>query len=162
MSPLPINPSTQKDFRDDFGVIGAPWGVEDSTVLPVKAIGAGIPRINARQRIKTYLISKSAAATSYTQVATVTPTLKISFLGVQGHIRSTNTWYVEDADTGNIAPTDDSVVGLYYSGGASDNTQNTMPSFPRECTRGIRVRVTNSAATASQMIVYFLEEDVAT
>jgi len=153
---LPVNPSTQKDFRDDLGVSSAPWGVEDSTIIPVKAVGQGIPRGNNAQAFKTYAYNKTSAGgeTFYIQVATVTPSTRIFYLGFQTDSLY-NGFYIEDASTGNIAISDASTVVLAYE--QANDIQGYLP-YPRECKRGIRAAVTLGAGGASAGIIYYIEE----
>lgn len=150
---LPISTATQKDYRDDLVTSSAPWGVDDTQIVPVKNIGEGIARNNNRQALKTYSILKSSVPGEifYIQVATVTANTRIFYVGVQETSATTDPFYIEDASTGNIAYSDGGSVAL------ADSLATFVP-YPRECKRGIRVALTVSAASSNAIIVYYLEE----
>lgn len=156
-----LSPAVQQDFRKDLLVGKAPGFLQqDEDLSPVRVVGAGIPRPNAAQAIKTYHISRAAAATVYTQVATASSTTRIFYLGMllgDGQWNVAESVYAEDADTGNIAPSDASTVALDYF----DNNVSTdarLLNHPRECKRGIRVRTVVGGATDHSVTIYYLEE----
>lgn len=157
-----LSPAMQKDYRDDLSTPSAPSFLPSEPFLPVKAVGAGIARANAKQIVKTLHISKAAAATTYTQVATVSATTRVFYLGVMaidGQFGVAESVFIEDASSGNIAPSDASTSALDYW----DNniaTDNRFLGVPRECTQGIRVRMVVNGATDHNITVYYLEEQV--
>jgi len=159
---LPINAATQKDFRDDLTVSGSPWGVMNEVIVPVKAIGQGLPTPNNSQALKSYVLLKNAASgVSYTQVATVSSSERIYFVGA--HVSSVSDVnnddiYIEDASSGNIFPSDGSTTGLMQFVYNEWVPIGTILPFPRECKRGIRVKVSNSATSTmvTLIIVYYL------
>ena len=160
-----ISPAVQQDYRQDLLVSEAPDFISSiPEVVPTRIVGAGFPRGNSRQAIKTFLILKAAGATTYTQVATATANTRIYFLGAQVASLSANndSVYIEDASTGNISPTDSSTVALFYANTVLDNLRVTPQGLPRECKMGIRVRVVNGTAAAEEVfcIVYYLEERI--
>lgn len=150
----PISPAVQKDFRDDLVVGNSPSFLSsDGDILPVMAVGQGIARNNARQAVKTYSFSKTSVGgeTFYIQVATVSANVRIFFLG--GMVQNiSDTIYVEDASTGNVALTDGGSVALFDSSGESI----IVP--PREVKRGIRIALAVGAGSTSAGIIYYLEE----
>lgn len=155
-----LSPAVQKDFRDDLLVANAPgFLTSDADITPVRAIGSGIARNNARQAVKTYLVMKAVATTTYTQIATATNTLRVFFLGAivdNPSDGATGIIYIEDADTGNIAPSDNSTVALALYGSNSFGSQGL--GQPRECKRGIRVLVVKETTENTSAVVYYLEE----
>lgn len=154
----------QADYRKDLGTPTAPGFVAESPLTPVKCVGIGLPLQNARQRLKSVTVYKTAAATTYTQIATVTPTLNIYFLGVQLAGNQNDKVWLEDASTGNIAVSDASTSGLFYAqleqvtGGTADRT--LMLPAGRFCTSGIRIALAKSSTNETSAVVYFIEEDV--
>lgn len=151
-------PQLQADYRQELGVPQSPGFIQGGPLAPVKLVGRGVERANNRQRIKSYIVSKNAITTDYVQIATVTSTTRIFFLGYCGQIQSTGSFYLEDADTGNVGPSDGSVVGLGYWVGTT--ISGVFNPIPRECLRGIRARMVNAAATTQVAIIYYMEEDI--
>lgn len=154
----------QADYRKDLGTPSAPGFVADSPLLPVKAVGVGLPLQNSRQRLKSTTIYKTAAATTYSQIATVTSSLNIYFLGAQIAGNQNDKVWIEDAATGNIAVSDASTSGLFYAqleqvtGGTANRT--LMLPAGRLCTSGIRVALAKSSTNECSVVVYYIEEDV--
>lgn len=159
-----LNRALQQDYRRAMGTPTSPSFVADAPLLPVKAIGQGVLTQNARQRLKSYTVYKTAAATTYTQIATVTSSLNIYFLGVTIAGNQNDKIWIEDAASGNISVSDNSTSGLLYTqveqpaGGLV--TINQILSWPRLCTSGIRVAVQKSSTNETALVFYFLEEDV--
>jgi len=151
---LPISTAAQKDYRDDLTTSGAPWGVDDSQIVAVKAVGQGIQRGNNSQAVKTFSIVKTSVGgeTFYVQVATVDSTRRVFFLGIDA-VGASDLVYVEDASSGNVAISDGGSVALANEAGGWQ-----MLSVPRECKRGIRVAVVVGAGATSTIIVYYMEE----
>jgi len=157
----PIASSVQQDYRADLVVPSAPSFLSETLpeMTPVRIIGGGIPRPNARQAVKTYSVVKTSAGgeTFYEQIATVTATTRIFFLGVS-HTQGASDVYVEDASTGNIAISDGGSVAL--TGSPFDGTEPFMIPFPRECKRGIRLAMTLGAGASDNVVVYYVEERI--
>lgn len=157
-----LGSATQKDFRDDLTVNTSPSFVSsDGDLNPVVVVGRGIERPNAKQAVLTYHMVKATADTQYAQVATASSAERVFFLGVGVLGLSTATYYIEDADSGNISPTDASTVALFYLSNPTNGSFVVFtPTQPRECKRGIRLRLVNAAATTSSMTVYYLIERI--
>lgn len=155
---LPLNPTTQEDYRNDMGLIRAPWGVPEETLIPVKPIGNGVPRQNAAQKVQTYYAELAATQTDYHQVATVTANQRVFYLGCDFKNPTSCSIYLEDADTGNIAPSNSSTVVLAQT--AQSTERSSFQGFARECNRGIRLRLVNAATTFQFVVVYFMVETI--
>lgn len=157
----PLSPAVQKDFRDDLVAQSAPTFLSSQPdPIPILTVGRGFERGNARQALKTFMISKGAAATVYTQVATASATTRIFYLGlvaIDAQWNVAESVYIEDANSGNIAPSDASTSALDYF----DNNVSTdfrVHGIPRECKSGIRVRTVVGGATDHMVVIYYLEE----
>ena len=159
-----LSPAMQKDYRDDLSTPSSPSFLPSEPFLPVKVIGAGVMRPNSKQRLLSTTIYKTAAATTYTQVATVAAGTRIFFIGAQIAGNQNDKVWIEDASTGNIAVSDASTSGLFYAqleqvtGGTAHRTL-ILPAA-RECTQGIRVALAKSSTNEASIVVYYLEEQV--
>lgn len=153
MAVQPLAPSVMADYRGDLVVPSAPSFISESLpdIVPVRAIGSGVARPNARQAVKTYMAVKPSVGGEdfYIQIATVTPNTRVFYLKMD----TSDACYVEDASTGNISPTDGSTVALADSG-----VGNLYPVVPRECKRGIRAKLTVGAGATGYFVIYYLEE----
>jgi len=163
VAPLAISPAVQEDFRRDLVVPHAVGFIAaDAGLIPVAPMGSGIARGNARQSVRTYHILKAAIDTVYTQVATVSAGVRVFFIGVQsvGTVNlAADSLYIEDADSGNIAPSDASTVALYYVGdNGTAAAEISMMTPPRECKRGIRVRTVRGTTDEMSAIIYWMIE----
>lgn len=153
-----LSPAVMKDFRDDLLVDAAPSMLEnDRDFAVVRVTGAGTERPNARQAVRTYMLVKNAITTDYVQIATASSTQRVFFIGLSFNAQSTGYVYVEDADSGNIAISDGSTVPLAFVNPGTGFFQYWPPKI-RECKRGIRIALTNSAASQQVVTVYYLIE----
>jgi len=157
-----LSPAVQEDYRRDLLANEAPAFLELPSITPVWPVGGGVPRPAADQSVRSTIVLKSAIATTQSQIATVSATERIFFLGVSwGALLpfTGDTIYVEDADSGAITPSDASTVGLWYFNQVSDaSADGVMLPVPRECKRGIRVQMVKGDTTETAIIVYWMIE----
>jgi len=153
-----LNPNLQADYRDSLGVPISESFIAETPLIPVRPIGAGIARNNTRQTVQTVSILKSAITTDYIQIVNASSTQRVWFLGALTQGQTTGAIYVEDADSGNIAFSDASTVALFWETGLVGMNYN--PLVPRECKRGIRVSISNTAASNQRAIIFFMTETI--
>jgi len=154
-----ISPAVQQDYRRSLLAQESPSFLDSTLpIQPVADIRRGIPTPSTSQSLKSYAVIKAAAATTQTQIATVSSNERIFFIGVQQCDGNSDQVWIEDADTGALTPSDHSTIPLYYfdSGQTNANGVLQMLPFPRECKRGIRVHNVRTGLTESKLIVYYL------
>lgn len=163
---LPADKYVLEDYRQDLRTSDAPQVIDtERELLPVKAIGTGIPRPNSRQILHVTLVNVTTATA--VQVCTRAAGTRIFFLAAffySGAAQATNS-ALFDATSGNgsavvanTAYTDDylAIFTLAAAVGASAFVQ--LP-VGKEIMQGIR-HYGGSAAGNANLVVYWVEERV--
>lgn len=157
-----------QDYRDDLRVVDAPqWIDTDVHIVPVKAIGTGIPKPSARQRLITYMYNVNTTLTD-TTISSVSSTKSVYLLGVtvlQAAATVANI-YIFDATSG-AAPSQPAVntganntYVLMVSAPATAGTfvQEWLP-YPLKVINGLRLDA-GGAGQSALVMVYYIEEVV--
>ncbi len=154
MGNYPISKFVAQDYRESLQTADAPSFVDtDLQVLPVIDIQKGFPKPNARQQLKTYMVSKGIAADQ--QIATTGINTRIYFLGFESTMNAGNL-IVGDATSGTLAGADAATNLLFYSSVAATTYTQFFPTLPREVKTGLRV----TASAAISLIMYYIEETI--
>ena len=159
-----ISPAVQNDYRRALLAQESPSFLDSTLpIQPVVDVRRGVPIPSSNQSVKSFAIVKALVATTQTQVATVAANTRVFFLGVQtlgsGSFSGTDVFYVEDADTGVLSPSDNSTIPLYYYDAAAQNGDAApfILPYPRECKRGIRVHLEKATTAATKIVVWWVE-----
>lgn len=159
MGIIPTDKYIMEDYRRALGTNDAPQMINtEREITPVAVINGGLPRPNAKQRIKHYNYYNSGDNT--VQIASVTANLKIFYLGAVIGEGGGTAIIITDTNTGVINVADANITNLHYtsSASASPGDYKFLP-LPVQCNTGIRLRVSSGVASTS-VIIYYLEEDV--
>jgi hypothetical protein len=159
---LPADKYILQDYRDDLRVVEAPQYIDSSSALvPVKVVGAGLPKPNSKQVLKTYLVLKNNSTTS-TQIATVTSSRNVYFVGaiVAFDAAGSKEFILADAASG-VPANADAATNLFISSTPAPPSQVTIwPPFPVKCINGLRAQVTAASGQNCIATIYYIEEIV--
>lgn len=155
----PISRNVANDYRTVMGTGDAPQFIDTEVpILPVKAIGEGIPKPNSSQRQLTY----TSVATGNQQVNVSLPSSSrnVYLTGITVNTNSTGIGdiYIIDASSGSSFTDTDTTGKVRLSMPISTDKQVFFP-FPIKMTTGLRLVVSWSAGTISS-IVHYVEEDL--
>lgn len=164
MVQLPADKYLLQDYRDDLRTADAPqWLETEVPITPVKSIGAGFPKPNSKQIIKKYTAVKSTAGSAVTQVASVSASTKIYFLGAFFTVTATagsGSVSINDSTSGSPTLTNGATNEFFGFNGAAAAFANEywIPAYPIPCIEGLRVNVTGPTTGTSACVVYYMEE----
>jgi len=157
MVQFPVDKYLLADYREQLRTFSAPQDLDtDYPILPVIPISQplGFPKPNSKQILRIYNVVLAAAGD--VQVATVSSSTNIYFVGAIISTAAGGTYGIADLTSGTVNQTNGDTTTLAYGGTAAQLNLEFKPALPYKCTSGIRV--SGIGAFSLRITIYYIEE----